>query len=262
MNVSNATVWITGASSGIGEALAYDLSRRGARLVLSSRREDALHAVRDRCARPDEHLVQPLDLADTDSLHAAADRVLEQGGGVDVLVNNGGISQRSLARETDLSVVRRIMEVNFFGSVTLTQAVLPSMLARQSGHLVVVSSVVGTFGTPMRSAYAASKHALHGYFDSLRAEVHDEGVRVTLVCPGFVATSVGDHALTANGTPLGEVKDVQPVGIPPAECAVAIANAVEKEKDEVYVGGWEIAGVYLKRLSPALFNRLIRSYSR
>ena len=262
MTLANATVWITGASSGIGEALAYDLSRRGARLVLSARREEVLHAVRDRCARPDDHLVQPLDLADADSLHAAADRVLERCAAVDVLVNNGGISQRSLARETDLSVVRRIMEVNFFGAVTLTKAVLPSMLARQSGHLVVVSSVVGKFGTPMRSAYAASKHALHGYFDSLRAEVHDDGVRVTLVCPVFVATRVGDHALTSDGTPLGEVKDVEPTGIPSAECAGAIARSVEREQDEVYVGGWEVAGVYVKRLSPALFNRLIRSYSR
>jgi short-subunit dehydrogenase len=258
MTIRNSTFWITGASSGIGEALALDLSRRGARLILSSRRTEALEDVRSRCARPDRHTVQPLDLADPDSLHAAADAVLDHHGAVDGLVNNGGISQRSLATETDLSVVRRILEVNFFGAVTLTQAVVPAMQAQGRGHLVVTSSLVGKFGTAMRSAYAASKHALHGYFDSLRAEVHDDGIRVTLVCPGFVQTNVGHNALTSDGQPLGEVTDVDEVGIPPARCADAIADAIEAERDEVYVGGWEVAGVYLKRLSPTLFNRLIR----
>jgi len=251
-------VWITGASSGIGEALAYELSRRGARLVLSSRREDALHEVRERCARPDDHVVQTLDLAAPDTLRQAAETVHEQVGPVDVLVNNGGISQRGTAAETEMDVVRRIMEVNFFGAVQLTKAVLPSMVERQQGHIVVVSSVVGKFGTPLRSSYAASKHALHGWFDSLRAEGHDDGIGVTLACPGFVKTNVASNALYPDGTPLGE--EAEEKGIPPAQCAAAIADAIEQNTAEFTIGGWETIAVYLKRFVPGLFRHVIRKY--
>lgn len=262
MDVANRTVWITGASSGIGEALAYELSRRGARLILSARREEALQAVKSRCDQPHTHVVVPLDLADRASLDAAAETVQADVGAVDIVVHNGGISQRSLVAETDLSVDRRIMEVNYFGTVTLTKRVLPSMLQRGRGQFVVISSLVGKFGTANRSAYAASKHALHGFFDSLRAEVHDDGLRVTLVCPGFVETSVAHNALTADGSALQDnVDEVKEVGMPPATCARKIADAAEREKDEVYIGGWETTGVYAKRLSPTLFNFFVRRTS-
>ncbi len=259
MTISNRTVWITGASSGIGEALAYACSERGARLILSARRVDALRAVRDRCAHPARHIVVPLDLTDPPTLDAAVDDVRDRAGPVDVMVHNGGISQRSLVAETDLSVDRRIMEVNYFGAVELTKRLLPPMRERGRGHFLVVSSLVGKFGTAKRSAYAASKHALHGFFDSLRAEVYDDGLRVTLFCPGFVKTNVGHNALTADGTPMREaIDEVKEVGMPASTCAEAMIDAVEKEKDEVYYGGWEMLGVYVKRLSPALFNALIR----
>lgn len=258
MDLRSRRVWITGASSGIGGALAYECSRRGARLVLSSRREDALHEVRERCTRPDDHLVQTLDLAEPESLQHAADTVHEQIGPVDVLVNNGGISQRGTAAETEMDTVRRIMEVNFFGAVQLTKAVLPSMIERQQGQIVVVSSVVGKFGTPLRSTYAASKHALHGWFDSLRAEVHDDGIGVTLACPGFVKTNVASNALYPDGTPLGEGAEEK--GIPPEQCAAAIADAIEYNRAEFTVGGWETIAVYAKRFVPTLFRRMIRQY--
>jgi short-subunit dehydrogenase len=258
MDIRNRRVWITGASSGIGEALAYELSRRGARLILSSRREEVLQEVRQRCARADEHVVQTLDLADPDSLQAAVDAVQTECGAVDILINNGGISQRGTAVETEMDVVRRIMEINFFGTVHLTRAVLPSMIERQEGHVVVVSSLVGKFGTPLRSSYAASKHALHGWFDSLRSEVHGDGIGVTLACPGFVKTNVSSNALYPDGTPLGP--EAKEKGIPPEECATAIADAVENDTAEFTVGGWETVGVYLKRFVPALFRRFIRQY--
>ncbi len=258
MTVRDRLVWITGASSGIGEALAYELSRRGARLVLSSRREDALDEVRRRCPRSEEHVVETLDLAEPGTLRAAADAVQSEVGPVDVLVNNGGISQRGTAAETEMDVVRRIMEVNFFGAVQLTKAVLPSMIERRQGHVAVVSSVVGKFGTPLRSTYAASKHALHGWFDSLRAEVHDDGIGVTLACPGFVQTNVASNALYPDGTPLGP--EAEEKGIPPTECAEAIADAIENNRAEFTVGGWETMGVYLKRFVPGLLRRLIRRY--
>jgi len=259
MNIPNRTVWITGASSGIGEALAYVLSERGARLVLSARRAPQLREVRAACTDPDRHIVDPLDLADASTLQAAVADVHDRRGPTDILVHSGGISQRSLVKDTDLDVDRRIMEVNYFGTIALTKRVLPAMLERGRGHLVVISSVVGKFGTAHRSAYAASKHALHGFFDSLRAEVHDDGLRVTLVCPGFVKTNIAHNALTEDGVPLSAKKDeVQEIGIPPAQCARQIADAIEREKEEVYIGGWETLGVYAKRLAPTLFNRAIR----
>ncbi len=252
------TVWITGASSGIGEALAYAWSARGAELILSARRTDALHAVRKRCTAPDRHHVVPLDLSDPDSLHDATETVLSTCDTVEVLIHNGGISQRARAVNTNLSVVRRIMEVNFFGAVTLTQALLPQFIEQGHGHIGVVSSVVGKFSTPGRTAYSASKHALHGYFDGLRAEVHDQGLRVTLVCPGYVRTNVSRNALTADGSPYGRESASIRNGITPDQCADAIIQAIEDERDEVYIGGLETYAVYLKRLSPALFNQIIR----
>lgn len=258
MTLSDRLVWITGASSGIGEALAYTMSRRGANLVLSSRREEALKDVRQRCHQPANHVVQTLDLADPDSIQDAADTVQTEVGAVDVLVNNGGISQRASAADTDMHVVRRIMEVNFFGAVELSKAVLPGMQKRGRGHIAVVSSVVGKFGSPMRSSYAASKHALNGWYDSLRAEVHDDGIGVTLVCPGFVRTSVKSNALDAAGNALGP--DVEEQGIPPSDCATAIADAIEQNRAEIYPGGWETVGVYIKRFFPSLFRRIIRQY--
>lgn len=254
----DATVWITGASSGIGEALAYEWAAQGARLILSARRTERLEAVRQACTRPDAHHVLPLDLADPASLPAAAASAQQLAGRLDILVHNGGISQRGLAAETDLEVDRRIMEVNYFGAVGLTKAVLPTMLAQGTGRFVVVSSLVGLFGTAQRTAYAASKHALHGFFDSLRAEVYDAGLRVTLVCPGFIRTDITRHALTGDGQPFGKMGDAQAHGMPPDQCAEAILQAVRADRDEVYIGGREVLGVYLKRLSPALFNRFIR----
>jgi len=257
MLLRDRRVWITGASSGIGKALAVAASRKGARLVLSARRESVLEEVRERCARPGEHLVQPLDLADPESIHEAAGAVQDAIGAVDVLVNNAGISQRGSAADTEMDVVRRIMEVNFFGTVGLTRAVLPPMIERGRGRVVVVSSLVGKFGTAKRSSYSASKHALHGWFDSLRAEVHDDGIGVTIVCPGFVKTNVVQNALRADGSTIGDPDKES--GLPPEECADAILGAIEDGRDEIYVGGWEIAGVYAKRFAPALFRRLIRN---
>lgn len=257
MTFDDRVVWITGASSGIGEALAYACSRRGARLLLSARRAGALEAVRQRCAHPERHHVVPLDLACPASLDAAAAAALAVHGRVDVLVNNGGISQRALARELRMDVVRRVLEVNFFSTVALTQAVLPGMRARGEGHLVVVSSVTGKISTPGRSAYAASKFALHGYFDALRAEEAAAGIRVTVACPGYVRTQVSVNAVTADGSPHGQMDANQARAMPAAACAARIVRAVERERAEVLMGGAEVWGVLLYRLAPGLYRRLL-----
>jgi dehydrogenase/reductase SDR family protein 7B len=251
-------VWVTGASSGIGEAVARDLARRGARLILSARRSDRLEALRQELGEPQRHAVVPLDLADTGAIPTAVDSALAHAGGVDVMVHNAGISQRSLVVDTDLEVDRRLLEVNFFGTVALTKALLPSMLAAGGGRFVVVTSLVGKIGTPVRSAYAASKHALHGFFDSLRAELWAEGIRVTLVCPGFIKTELPLHALTGDGSPQGTMDRAQLAGYPADRCAAKIARAVERDREEVLIGGRERYAVYLKRLLPGVFSRLIR----
>lgn len=259
MNLANKVVWITGASSGIGEALACALAREGARLVLSSRRVDELERVRRACARADEHVVVPLDLARCDTFPAAVSEVLARCGRIDVLVNNGGVSQRALAADATLEVERALMEVNYFGPVALTKAVLPTLRAQRAGHVVVVSSVMGYLGTPGRSTYAAAKHALHGWFDSLRAEVWREGIKVTLVCPGYVQTEVSRNALGAAGEKHGKLDAKTERGISPEKCASAILRGIAREREEIYVGGGqEIAGLYLKRFAPWLLSRIVR----
>jgi short-subunit dehydrogenase len=252
-------VWITGASSGIGAALASAFAARDATLVLSARRRDRLDAVRTACTHAERHRILPLDLTETTAIPAAADSVLSQQGRVDILVNNGGITQRSLVKDTGMEVDRRIMETNYFGAVALTKAVLPSMLARRSGDIVVISSLVGHFSTPLRSAYAASKHALHGFFDALRAEVYADGLHVMLVCPGFIRTDISLHALTADGSPQGSMDASQAAGLAPEKCAAQILAGLDRRKDEIITGGRETRYLLLHRFFPALFRRAIRT---
>lgn len=258
MKIADKVIWITGASSGIGEAAALAFARAGARLVLSSRRPDELERVRHACPRPDEHAVVPLDLCRSETFPAIVAGVLARAGAIDVLVNNGGVSQRALAADATGEIERALMEVNYFGPVALTKAVLPSMRARRSGQVVVVSSVMGYLGTPGRSTYAAAKHALHGYFDSLRAEVWREGLKVTLVCPGYVRTAVSANALGPRGEKHGRTDGTHQTGITAAACAAALVRGVEREREEVYVGGREVAGIYLKRFAPWLLSRIVR----
>lgn len=251
-------VWITGASSGIGEALSRAFAREGARVILSSRRLNELERVRRSCERPDEHAVVPLDLTQPDSFAPAVAQVLGRFGRIDVLVNNGGVSQRARALDTAADVERHIMEVDYFAAVALAKAVLPSMQERRAGSIVAVSSVMGYVGTPGRSSYAAAKHALHGYFDSLRAEHWREGISVTLACPGYVNTQVSANALGPNGEKHVVTDSATARGISAERCAEAILRAVRKRKNEVYVGGWEIAGIYLQRFLPSVYARIVR----
>jgi short-subunit dehydrogenase len=261
MAFSGKVVWITGASSGIGEALAYALSAQGARLILSARRMEEMERVRAHCDSQNmgahQHVVLPLDLAQLDA-EAAVQQAFTQVSVVDILIHSAGVSQRASAVETSLAVDRRIMEINYFGAVALTKALLPSMLARKSGHLVVISSLSGKISTPRRSAYAASKHALHGFFNALRAEVHHNGIGVTLVCPGYVKTNLSYHALSGDGAAHGQLDPTQAKGMTPETLAARILQAIERREDEVIVGGREVLGVYLQRFFPALYARVIR----
>ena len=258
LDMQDQVVWITGASSGIGEALAQAFAKRGAKVILSSRRQEALESVKANSSFGDRMEVVPLDMTKGEDIQQRAQEVIQRFGQVDILVNNAGISQRSLVKDTPIDIDRRVMEVDFFGTVALTKAVLPSMLSRKKGRILVVTSLTGKFGTPLRSAYAAAKHALHGFFDSLRAEVHDDGLRVMLICPGFIKTDVSVNAITADGTKHAKMDDKQAGGMEPSELAERIIRAMQRGKEEAYFGGYEILGVYLKRFFPRIFSRYIR----
>ncbi|MCH8549624.1 MAG: SDR family oxidoreductase [Balneolaceae bacterium] len=253
------TIWITGASSGIGEALALEFNKKGANIILSARRTEQLERVMSACVNAENTVrILPLDLSVQDDFPEKRAEAEEFFGGIDMLINNGGISQRAYAVDAEMETIRRVMEVNFFGTVALTKEILPGMIERKSGHIVTISSVMGKFGTKYRSAYAASKHALHGYFDSLRQEVYEHNIDVTLVCPGFVRTEVTKNALTADGGKFDQMGDGQEHGMPPDEFARKLLPKLAKQKEEVYIGGSEVLGVYLKRFIPGTFNRILR----
>lgn len=256
--MKNKVVWITGASSGIGEALVYEYYKAGAKLIISSRNRDELFRVKGNCKNHIDVHVLSLDLENTDTLESKATEAIRIYGKIDLLINSGGISQRGLAMETTRETEERLMKVNFWGTVSLSKAVLPSMIQQGAGHIVCISSLVGKFGTPLRSAYAASKHALHGYFDSLRTELFDKNISITIACPGFIKTKVSINALTANGQPQGTMDDAQEHGMPAEQCAKEIVRAVNEKKEEVYIGGKEVKGVLFKRLFPLRFSRYLR----
>ncbi len=260
MQLNDKVVWLTGASSGIGEALAYVLAKRGAKLVLSARRKDELERVARSANLIDaDCLLLPLDLADQSNFEAKKNEVVQKFGRVDVLINNGGVSQRSLAKDTPVEVDRQIMEVNYFGTIALTKAVLPLFAKQQSGMFVTVTSAVGKFGSPWRSGYSASKHALHGFFDSLRAEHYADNIKVLLVCPGFIQTNVSINALTGSGEKLGTMDAATAKGLTAEECALQIVSAVISEKEEVVVAGLkESFGVWMKRFFPGIFSVMLR----
>lgn len=250
--------WITGASSGIGEAVAQKYIAEGWSVILSARNEKELLRVKNESSRPNDCAILPLDLIEQTSFPEKVKEAIGIFGHVDVMLHNGGISQRSLAKETSIDVDRRIMEVNFFGTIALTKELLPHFIERKSGVFAVISSLVGKFGSPFRSSYAASKHALHGFFDSLRAEHFEDNIQVTLICPGFIKTKISLNALTADGSPLKEMDEAQANGMSPENCAKAIFRSISSKKEEVNIGGKERMAVYLKRIFPSIFSKLIK----
>ncbi|TCC93290.1 SDR family oxidoreductase [Pedobacter frigiditerrae] len=256
--MNDKIVWITGASSGIGEALVYSYNSLGAKLIISSRNRDELLRVKSNCTDNINIHILPLDLEENESLPSKADEAIRIFGRIDILINSGGISQRSLALETDLKTEQRFLDINFWGTVILSKAILPQMIAQNSGSIVCVSSLVGKFGTRYRSAYAASKHALHGYFDSLRIELDNSNIQIMLACPGFIRTNVTINALTADGSTQGTMDDAQENGMSPEECAKQMIKAINAKKEEVYIGRKETKGVLLKRFFPKLFSKIIR----
>lgn len=242
--------WVTGASSGIGKAICEGLAKAGATVILSARNEDQLKEVRKALAHPEKHWILPLDLEKSEEFEALADLVTQKFGRLDFLFNNGGLSQRSTAGETPLEVDRRIMEINYFGNIALTKAVLPHFRKQGFGHFIVTSSIAGKFGFYLRSAYSASKHALHGFYESLALEEAANHIYVTISCPGKINTPISTNALTATGEKHGVMDHNQATGMSAEKCVAILLKAVGKRKKEVLIGNREVLGVTLKRFLP------------
>lgn len=253
------TVLITGASSGIGKALAEGIASNGTRLILAARRLEELEKTKSICEAKGavcEGLY--LDISNEGSIDAFVLEVFKQNTHIDVLINNAGISQRSQAEETPLEVDRKIMEVNFFGQVALTKALWPMLLKSEKANIVLISSVVGTFGFPQRSAYSASKHALEGFFESWLLENKHPHVFFTTVSPGRIKTNISYSALKSDGTPHASMDDGQAKGISAEVCAQKIISGLIKNKRKIYVAKGEMVLVVLRKLLPFVYFRLVK----
>ena len=257
MEFNGKTIWITGATSGIGKAMALHIANQGVSLILSGRNLDSLKVVATICEYKGSKVqVIPFDLSDSKSVEHAAQTALKSNHKIDCLYQVGGISQRSFVEDTSLEVDRKIMEVNFFGTIALVKAVLPSMIKSGGGYLAVTSSIVGKFGFPYRSAYSASKHALHGFFESLRAENVANNIKVSIIIPGRVKTQISVNALDRDGKAHNKMDDGQAQGMSVEKCAHVICRKLKKEKKEILVGGKEIMMVHIRRFLPALYYKL------
>lgn len=255
--LAGQTIWITGASSGVGEGMATVFHRAGAELILSARRQAELERVKADCqGGPGDVLVLPFDMTDAAAREAAAAQVLAGYPRLDVLVNNAGIGQRSRASETRLEVERRIMEVDFFAPVALTKLVLPRMIEQQGGRFVVTSSVAGKHAVPHHAAYCAAKHALHGYYDTLRIEHLRDNIGCTLLVIAGVRSHVFEHALTADGSELGDSQWGNAGGMPAEACAERVVEALVKGEDEVVISiGEARQAMDLRNADPEAFKQ-------
>ncbi len=261
--VADKVIWLTGASSGIGEALALNLSQKKLKLILSARRKEELERVQKACSNGLADIkILPLDLEENSMLKQKAEEAQALFGSIDILINNAGISQRDQIINTSPEVDRRLMEINYFGTIALSKFLLPQMIERKCGHHVTITSIVGVLNTPFRSAYGASKHALHGFYDVLRAEHHKDNIKVTLILPGYIKTNISYNALMGDGNPQNKMDAAQDKGMSADKCARLIVKAIESNKQEAYIAGArEKLGIYLKRFWPKAASIAIRKLS-
>ena len=258
-NLQGKVVWITGASSGIGKALASTLASLGAQIVLSARRFEELETVRTSLPNQEQHLSVAMDITDEAQVRHAYEQVLAQKGRIDWLINNAGLSQRALIAETSMQTERAIMEIDYFSQVFLTKLVLPTFIAQKSGRIVFVSSVAGLLGTQYRASYSAAKAAIHMWANSLRAEVAQDGVGVSVLFPGFVQTSVSINALNGEGKAQGYDNEATANGLTAEEFSNQAVKALIKGQEYIVVGGGkEKLGVFVSRLSPTTLYKMIR----
>lgn len=259
---NNKVIWITGASSGIGEAAAYEFAKLGAKLILSARRKEELERVAKQCGISSENiLILPFDLANISDFQKHVDTAISKFKTIDYLFNNGGFSQRSEAALTPLEIDRQIMEVNYFANIALSKLVLPHMIKNKLGHIIVISSIAGKFGFYLRSSYSAAKHALHGFYESLRLENEKNGIKITIVCPGKIKTNISFNAVTEKGEKHNQLDESHVNCMSAEQCVLEIIAAVNAGQEELLVGGKEIKAVWVRRFFPKLFGKIIRKQS-
>lgn len=257
MNFTGKTFWITGAASGMGRSVSVELSKLSVRLILSDRDAEGLKKVAEEIENNGSTVrIETLDMMDTPSIFSTAQKLIDEGEVISGLYQFAGISQRSLVVETPIDNDRRIMEVNFFGAVALAKAVLPHFIEKGDGQFAGTSSLVGKFGFPYRSAYSSSKHALHGFFESLLAENSKYNIKVSMLIPGRVQTNISKFALTKEGKEHGQMDPGQANGITAEKAAKMIVRGLRKEKKEIWVGGSEMLMVSIRRFLPRLYYYL------
>ena len=261
---SGKTVWITGTSSGIGETLAYEFIAEGAKLILSARRREELLRVKNACismgANDGDILILPLDVTDEVEMPDNVKAAHSHTGQIDMLINNAGISQRSLCVDTDMATYRTLFEVDVFGQIALTKMVLPIMLEQKAGHIAITSSVAGKIGVPYRTGYCAAKHAVMGFYDALRAELAGEGIKVTTITPGFIRTNISKYALKGDGSEFGKTDQNIAGGMDVGACGKVIMQGFRKGKPEIAVGeGREMSALWLKRLLPRRLFKMVET---
>ena len=260
MYFKGKTIWITGASSGMGKALAIELSKSNLRLIISDRDEEGLRKTASEIEKNGSEVrTEVLDMSSQADIIKTAKQVLSDGEIIHALYQFAGISQRSLVLETPLDNDRKIMEVNFFGVITLAKALLPHLIKNGGGQMAVASSLVGKFGFPYRSAYSASKHALHGFFESLLAENYDKGIRISMIIGGRIQTNISKFALNKEGKEHGKMDEGQANGISPEKAAKQILKGLKKEKYEIPIGAKELNMLKIKRFLPGLAYKLARN---
>lgn len=259
---NSKTIWITGASSGIGEACAYQFAKEKFNLILTATRVDKLQEVQCTCVNLGARcVIIPYDLSDLENIDELTDNALAAFGKIDTLFLNAGISQRSKTLDTSFSVDEKIINVNFFAPVKITKRILPSMIENGGGTIAVTSSISGKFGFPLRSAYASSKFAVYGFFETVHAEYYDNNIRVVMVCPGRIKTNISYNALEADGSKHAKMDEGQNSGMSAEKAAKKIVKAIIKQKPEVLVGGKELLMVYIKRFLPGLSRKMVRRVS-
>jgi short-subunit dehydrogenase len=255
-------IWITGASAGIGEQLSIQLSQLGAKLILSARREEELKKVASKCVNSESILILPIDLAKIENTDSYIKEIVAKHNTIDILINNAGVSQKSMALQTAISIDRMFMEVNFMSGVMLTKAVLPIMQKNKSGHIVAVSSILGDFGLALHSTYSAAKHATNAFYESLREELNEEQISVTVISPGFIKTDVALNAITHQGIPYNVNSPAQEKGMEASVCASKIIKAIASKKRKKYIGGMELLMVPIHHYTPRLFYWLMKKMSK
>lgn len=255
---ANRTAWITGASSGIGKEIAILLAKEKAKLIISSNNPSELTEVADTCKKYTDFCEAiPFDLSNPDEVEKTAKSIVDKFGPIYLLINNGGISQRSLVIDTPIEIHRKIMEIDYFSYVAITKAVLPGMIKAGEGYIAATSSISGKFGFPLRSGYAAAKHAIQGFFETLRAEVLPQNIAVTIAYPGRIQTNISLNAIDGKGKAHGVMDPGQATGLPADICAKRYVTAIKKRKPEILIGKKELLTVHIKRLFPSIFYKIV-----